>query len=49
MSALEKVAFTDHSHEHIDYFVVEEETCKGQKHLGNVQEKDFADGGVVVG
>ena len=48
VASLEKVAFSKHSHEHIETFVVHKVPCKGQKHPGNITDKDLAERDIIV-
>ena len=48
MAALEKVTFSEHSHEHIECFVVHEEPYKGQKRPGKIRGEDLAERDIVV-
>ena len=48
MAVLEKITFSEHSHEHIECLVVHEEPYKGHKRPGKIHEKDLAEGDIVV-
>ena len=48
VASLEKVAFSKHSHEHIEIFVIHKVPCNGHKHPGKITFKDLEERDIIV-